>query len=98
VHPRNSVTGNFVREPVTHHVHVAAQYEKLIGERQRRLDLVPGLASFCRLSRPPCEVRIFTFTPLRSMIFRYLSAVVRNELPSGPLAMTMVRVARDAHI
>jgi hypothetical protein len=34
------VTGYFVSEPVANHVHVAAQYEQLIGERQRGLDLV----------------------------------------------------------
>src|SRR5579859_1394620 len=49
-----------------------------------------GFASFSRLSRPPCEGRICTLTPSRSMRLRYLSAVVRNVLPSGPLRMTMV--------
>src|SRR6185295_2608399 len=52
--------------------------------------LIDGSASLCKLSSPPCEVITCTFTPLRSMILRYLSAVVRNVLPSGPLAMTMV--------
>lgn len=46
--------------------------------------------SFVRLSRDPCDSRIFDVTPLRARILRYDSATARYAPTSGPLVVASV--------